>query len=443
MIAHIDADAFFASVLQRKRPELRGKPLLALGMGGGCVIAASYEAKAKGVKTGMRLVDARKLCPEAVALPSDFDEALLASRQIEQILENRCPVIERYSVDEWFLDLATIVGGIPTDLQAWMAELQSTVKQSTELTVSIGAAPSKLLAKMASEYRKPAGATIVIGTQSPAKNHEASRPEPSRRAAGATIVSYTYPPPFARGGGALQGRPSIILTIEQFLRDRPDEAIPGIGRRRGLHSEAHGWKTAWDIANAPRDQVQKLFGRPGLDMQRELLGEALEKVSIESAPPKSISRTRSFASTRNREMVYAHLLHHLTYTMLKMRRDGLACKAVSVWLRSGEYTFDQKESKLPLLMDTEEQVLPYVLRCFEGLFEPGNDYTQIGLGLYGLHPKTGTQYSLFEEPKNVQEAENMQEAMDTLHARYGREALKRGAAMAVRGAKKMHLNTIN
>src|SRR3989344_6115749 len=150
MIAHIDTDAFFASAIQRKGPELRGKPLLALGMGGGCVIAASYEAKAKGVKTGMRLVDARRLCPEASALPSDFDEALLASRQIEQILENRCPVIERYSVDEWFLDLASIVGGIPTDLQAWMVELQSTVKQSTELTVSIGAAPSKLLAKMAS-----------------------------------------------------------------------------------------------------------------------------------------------------------------------------------------------------------------------------------------------------------------------------------------------------
>ena len=72
MIAHIDADAFFASVLQRKNPLLKGKPFLALGAGGGCVIAASYEAKAYGVKTGMRLVEARKLVPHAIALPSDF-----------------------------------------------------------------------------------------------------------------------------------------------------------------------------------------------------------------------------------------------------------------------------------------------------------------------------------------------------------------------------------
>ena len=76
MLAHIDADAFFASALQRRHPELKGQPLLALGMGGGCVIAASYEAKALGVKTGMRLVEARKLAPKAIAMPSDFSEAL-------------------------------------------------------------------------------------------------------------------------------------------------------------------------------------------------------------------------------------------------------------------------------------------------------------------------------------------------------------------------------
>ncbi len=400
MIAHIDADAFFASALQRKRPDLKGKPLLALGMGGGCVIAASYEAKAYGVKTGMRLTEAKKLCPKAVALPSDFDEALLASRQIEQILEDHCPVIARYSVDEWFLDLRSMV--LPDNLKYGMQELQEAVQKSTDLTVSIGIAPSKLLAKMASEYRKPAGMTILLPNPSPSPN-----------------------------------------PIEAFLRDRPAEAIPGIGRRRALHSTAHGWKTAWDIAVAPQEQIQKLFGRPGLAMQRELLGEMIETVSIESAPPKSISRTRSFPSTRSREMVYAHLLHHLTYTMLKMRREGLACKAVSVWLRNHAYTLKRQESTLPFAADTEEQVLPYIQRCFESLFESGNKYTQVGLGLHALNPKSCMQYSLFEEPRMMHEAEGIQQAMDTLHARYGREALKRGAAMAVKGAKKMHLNTIN
>ncbi|MBT7337885.1 hypothetical protein HN801_04220, partial [Candidatus Peregrinibacteria bacterium] len=252
MIAHIDADAFFASALQRKRPDLKGKPLLALGMGGGCVIAASYEAKACGIKTGMRLGDARRLCPNAVALPSDFDEALLASRQIEQILQNRCPIIQRYSVDEWFLDVRALPGGVPEDILGWAVELKDTVSRSVGLTVSIGVGPSKLLAKMSSEYQKPFGATIVL----PHKD--------SKRA----------------------NCPSI-LTIEEFLRDRTDDSIPGIGARRAVHAEANGWHTAWDIANADKEKVQRLFGRPGLDMQRELLGEALEKVETESAPPKS------------------------------------------------------------------------------------------------------------------------------------------------------------
>jgi hypothetical protein len=177
-------------------------------------------------------------------------------------------------------------------------------------------------------------------------------------------------------------------------------------------------------------------------MQRELLGECVEIVETESTPPKSISRTRSFPSTQEREMVYAHLLHHLTYTMLKMRREGLACKAISVWLRNGSYTFDQKESKLPQPMDTEEQVLPYVHRCFEKLFEFGIGYTQVGMGLYGLNPKGGTQFSLFEDPARTQEAEGIQGAMDKLHKRFGRGSLKRGAAMAVNLTKEQHINAI-
>lgn len=413
MIAHIDADAFFASALQRKRPDLKGKPLLALGMGGGCVIAASYEAKAKGVKTGMRLSEAKRLCPKAVALPSDFDEALLASRQIEQILQNRCPIIQRYSVDEWFLDLRSIVGGLPDNLKYWAEDIQNTVQQSTGLTVSIGIASSKLLAKMASEYIKPAGLTIIW----PNTHHP------------------------SRGRGA-QGHPSL-LTVDVFLHDRVAAAIPGIGKRREAHCEAYNWKTAWDIANAPAEDIQKLFGRPGLAMQRELLGECTEKVCAEVAPPKSISRTRSFIPVRSREMVYAHLLHHLTYTMLKMRRENLACRSISVWLRNDAYTFDHKEMKLPLPMDTEEQILPYVHRCFESLYESGHNYTQIGLGLHSLNPKGGTQYSLFEDVQKIDEAEDIQEAMDNLHARYGRESLKRGSAMAIQSAKKQHLNTIN
>lgn len=417
MICHIDADAFFASALERRRPELKGKPILALGMGGGCVIAASYPAKAKGVKTGMRMTEAKKLCPEAIALPSDFDEALLASKQIESILQNHFPIMQRYSVDEWFVDMNSIPGGYPKHPDAYIQTLQDTVLASTSLTVSIGVGSSKLLAKMASEYKKPAGLTIVTNQHTNTLSRQG--------------VSGCGP----------KGR--IYVHLKDFLFDRPAAAIPGIGKRRELHSEAHNWHTAWDIAKADQETIVTLFGRPGLFMQRELNGECIEPVVLEKAPPKSISRTRSFRKTTDREFVYAHLLHHLTYTMLKMRREGLACKLISVWLRGDSYMFEKKESKLPLPMDTEEQVLPYVHRCFEKLYEHGKAYTQIGLGLYGLNPKGGVQYCLFEDPKKTDEAEDVQQALDSLHKRYGRESLKRASALPVESAKKQRLGAVN
>ncbi|MEK7218705.1 MAG: DNA polymerase IV, partial [Patescibacteria group bacterium] len=117
----MDADSFFASVLVRQNPSLKGKPILALGMGGGCVIAASYEAKAKGVKTGMRVKDALLLVPDALRLPSDFRETGLASAQIESVLREMFPVIEQMSIDEWFVDLRALAGGVPpsTSLEAF------------------------------------------------------------------------------------------------------------------------------------------------------------------------------------------------------------------------------------------------------------------------------------------------------------------------------------
>jgi nucleotidyltransferase/DNA polymerase involved in DNA repair len=185
VIAHVDADSFFASVLLRLYPHLRGKPLLAVGMGGNCVIAATYEAKAKGVKTGMRLSEARVLVPGAIEMPSDFRETGIASEQIEAILKDVFPIIEQMSIDEWFLDLRSMIGGVPKDPRAWGLETQKNVLQMTDLSVSIGIAPSKLLAKMAGEYRKPAGVTFLKESD-----------------------------------------------IKAFLKDRPAAAIPGIGTLR-------------------------------------------------------------------------------------------------------------------------------------------------------------------------------------------------------------------
>lgn len=395
MLCHIDADAFFASVLQRKHPRLKGKPLLALGMGGGCVIAASYEAKAKGVRTGMRVVEARKLCPGACEMPSDFEETAIASRQIEIILGEQCPIVEKISVDEWFLNLSTLQSGVPQDLTLWAMHLQQDVLRRTDISVSVGIANSKLLSKMASEYRKPAGVTVVDTS-----------------------------------------------SIESFLCDRPAEAIPGIGKRRSLHAQAYRWQTAWDIANADTETVRRLFGKPGNDMQQELLGHRTEEVETVYAPPKSLSRCRSFRATKDEKNIFSSVLDHLSYTVMKMRRYSLMCCEINLWLRNGEYHHDGRHVKLPQPMDTEEQLLPYVRQCFRRLHEETPHCTQTGLALCGLRPKGALQYSLFEDVVQTSGAEKMQEKLDELHERYGRESVTRGSAMPHKRGGKPHLNIL-
>ncbi len=398
MIAHVDADSFFVSVLVRKHPKLAGKPVLAMGMGGGSVIAASYEAKAKGVRTGMRLSEAIKLCPDALQVPSDFRETGLASDQIESIIQEHCPFIEKMSVDEWYLDLTSMVGGVPRNLSLFAESMRTAILTRTHISVSVGVGQSKLLAKMAGEYRKPGGIAVI--TDAPV-----------------TIEKWA-------------------IERETFLRDRVAAAIPGIGRKRSIHTEEQGWHTAFDIATADPDTLIRLFGRPGRDMQRELNGEPLSPVSIDHGPPKSISRARSFRPTADRDLLFAHALRHMEYTSLKMRRQHLSCKGLSVWLRDDKYEYASSNRSLPEQSETEDQLRPFVVSCFESLFRKNRRYTQVGLNLWHLVPTSAKQYSLFQDPSVSEKDERMQQALDSLHDRFGRDAITRGAALKVSSGTK-------
>jgi DNA polymerase-4/DNA polymerase V len=393
MIAHVDADAFFASVLQRQHPHLKGKPLLALGMGGGCVIAASYEAKAKGVRTGMPLKEAHPLCPEAIAIPSDFLDACVASDQIETIIHSHAPIVEKMSVDEWYIDLGSLVGGVPDEPRAWAEDLQREVERNVSLTVSIGVAATKLLAKMSGEYRKPAGVTVI-------------------------------------------GDMSGALSIEAFLRDRPAAAIPGIGRKRQTHAEIHDWKTAWDIATAPTETLVHLFGKPGAEMQQELRGEPVFVVEEDSRPPQSISRCRSFRGTKDRHQVFGFVLQHATHCIAKMRRQNLSCRSVFVWLRDGTYRHDGRRRVLPQPLDTEEEIFPYIRSCFDRIFDPRTPVTQCGVCLADLCPTGAEQYSLFAETQETDHAETLQVSLDAVRERYGRDSITRGLGVGIRGKTK-------
>ncbi len=408
MIAHLDADSFFASVLLRKHPSLKGKPLLAVGMGGGCVIAATYEAKAKGVKTGMRLKEARMLAPNAVEMPADFRETSIASAQIESILKDLCPLVEQMSIDEWFLDLSSLVGGSPNYLRQWAKEVRERILQATDLSMSVGVAPSKLLAKMASEYRKPGGITIV--------DLPSSLGPPERTGS-------------VRAGGEVGGG---SMNIEEFLKDRPAAAIPGIGKQRSTKTDAAGIVTAWDFAQRTDEILTSMCGKQGREMKRELLGDMLFPVRANANPPKSISRCRTFRATTDTDLLKAHLLKHLEYCTMKMRRQGLVCREISIHLRTADYVYAGMHHRFERPCSTAEQMMPAALMLLADMTKNRAQRNQIGLALLGLVPIGMIQQSIFEDLADIVADERLQAALDDIQTRFGRDSVTRATALSVK-----------
>ena len=343
----------------------------------------------------MPLKEAALLCPDAVSMASNFLDAQRASTHIENLLKNHAPIIEKMSVDEWFVDLRSLVGGIPQDLIAWGKEVQREVQANVGLSVSAGIAPTKLLAKMASEYQKPAGVTAI-------------------------------------------GDQKGLISIEAFLADRPAAAIPGIGSKRKTHADLYNWTTALDVAKAPKETIIHLFGRPGLELQQELSGIALWAVEEDTRPPKSISRCRSFRRTTEKDLVLGFILQHTTHCIRKMRRHHLSCTHVSVWVRGTDYAHASRARKLPQPLDTEDEIIPYIQSCFARLYHPSTQYTQVGICLSGLQATGGDQYSLFESTDTLDKAHNIQDSLDEVRKRYGRDSIMRGRGVAI---TKTHRNT--
>src|SRR6266705_2733304 len=220
-ILHADVDAFFASVEQRDDPRLRGRPVI---VGGGVVLAASYEAKAYGIRTAMGGRQARRLCPEAVVVPPRFSAYMEASRALFAVFEDASPVVEGLSIDEAFLDVRGMerIAGTPVEIAV---RLRAAVRERVGLPVTVGVARTKFLAKVASGVAKPDGLLEVPPDGELAFLH----PLPVERLWGVGPVT----------SGKLHERG--ILTVGQVAQLAEDTLVSmlGLASGRHLHALAH------------------------------------------------------------------------------------------------------------------------------------------------------------------------------------------------------------
>ncbi|SAI55137.1 DNA-damage-inducible protein p [Bordetella ansorpii] len=273
-IVHVDMDAFYASVEQRDRPELKGLPVVVAWTGPRSVVcAASYEARRFGVHSAMSAMRAERLCPDAVFVPPDFNRYRAVSRQVREIFSRHTDLIEPLSLDEAYLDVTQNKRGLATATEVARA-IRDEIRAETGLTASAGIAPNKFLAKIASDWNKPDGQFVI--------------------------------------------RPHRVL---EFLRELPVRKVPGVGKVTQARMETLGIRTVGDLRQRPLTELELHFGRYGYRLHE--LSNGIDEREVE---PDQVAQQVSAETTFSTDL----LLHELGESL-----DRLAAKVWEQGQRKG------------------------------------------------------------------------------------------------------------
>jgi DNA polymerase-4 len=316
-ILHIDMDAFFSAVEQRRRPELADKPVVVGGGGDptkrGVVSTASYEARKFGIHSAMPLRTAYKLCPHAIFLPVDYEEYSRVSKEVKAILREFSPIMEDVGIDEAFLDISSI--DRPSEKIA--EEIKKRIRGETGLTCSIGIAPNKLLAKMASDMHKPDGFTLITEDD---------------------IRSRIWPLPVRK--------------------------LWGVGPKTEAYLKEKGIQTVEDLASLSLDRLIEEFGQSYGSYLYEASRGIDESSLITHWEPKSISRETTFQRDVDNWQALAKALVELTKeVVLHMKEEGYQGRTVTLKIRFNDFKTFTRAKTLSQHIDSEEEVRKAAFNC--------------------------------------------------------------------------------
>jgi DNA polymerase-4 len=374
-ILHVDLDAFFAAVEQRDRPELRGKPVV-VGVGGpterGVVSAASYEARRYGIRSAMPLRTAAALGPDVVFVPVDGRKYGRVSREVMEILRRYTPAVEQISIDEAFLDVAgsEALLGSPIEIAH---SIKATVKAELDLVVSVGVATSKLVAKVASDLKKPDGLVVV---------------EPG--------------------------------TEADFLAPLPISRLWGVGARTAAALADFGVSTIGDLAALPDDLLARRFGKQGPVLAQRARGIDVSRVSS-ADPARSVSHEHTFdIDTSDPEVLERTLLALSEGVAGRLRRGGVKAQTIAVKVRDQSFTTVSRQRTLTDPTDDTEFIFQMALELARPQFK-GIKVRLLGVG--ASHLEQGEQLPLFGEADARRR--RVTEAADEIRKRYGSKAIRR------------------
>ncbi|MEO1192436.1 MAG: DNA polymerase IV [Pseudomonadota bacterium] len=385
-IAHIDCDAFYASVEKRDRPELRDKPVIVGGGRRGVVSAACYTARLYGVRSAMPMFKALKLCPSAVVIRPEMSKYATIGRQIRQMMLETTPLVEPLSIDEAFLDLTgteALHGGPPART---LAGLVKRIEAEVGITASIGLSYNKSLAKIASDLDKPRGFSLL-------------------------------------------GR----ADAADFLAGQPVSLIWGVGKSLRGSLERQGIHLIGDLLRFEEAELLARFGAMGSRLYHFARGEDSRRVSPERET-KSISSETTFSYDLSDLAALEGALWPLCEAVARrLKRAELAGRAVALKLKTAEFRIITRHRRL----DDPTQLAGRLFETGQGLLKAeadGRAFRLIGIGCDDLCPARLADPPSLLEPQRQRQAA-MESAIDRLRDKLGPNAVQRGRGFKPEGAK--------
>ncbi len=395
-ILHVDADSFFAAVEVAQNPQLRGLPVCVLAANAPCILAATYEAKRLGVHTAMSLYEAKKILPQnAVYIHAHFSLYAQYSARMFRILRDFSPAVEEYSIDEAFVDLAGLRRLYKKPYAEIARDIAARVERELGIPVSIGVAPTRTLAKIASKKNKPRGLCEV-----PRKG------------------------------------------VVEFLKTVQASDVPGLGPNSIALLRKYNVYTALDFVSLHEQKVRTLLAKPGVILWKELQGDAVTQVRSEPEDPKSLSRIRSFSSTSDFVFMKQHLIHHLAICTYKLRRLQMGARKVYVYIRDTNYNIVGAEWQESRAHASALRFLSSTLPLFENV-AIGKTARSVGVVFSGLEKSSNYQLSLFSEDNQIAKQEHLLAASDKINLKYGAFTVRPAELFKVQDERTLSIPLLN
>ena len=382
LIGHLDADCFYVSCERVRFPGLRNTPVGVLGNQGACVIAKSYEMKERGVRTALPIWEAQKLCPEAIYVKRDFHWYETLSRKILDLVKEVSPAVEYYSIDELFFDASSLTQVFRQPFLEAAKTLQGLVMEGIGIPVSIGIAPTKILAKLISDSAKPFGVGVVLDE----------------------------------------------ISRWNLLRGKSVEDITGIAGKSRQKLEQHGIVTCEDFAKAPRALLREILTKKGEDLWWEINGIPLQPLETQRPYHKAISRGGSIGkASGDKVRAEAWLIRNTERLIEALQNYAFYCARVALYLgyKDDRSTFGEMNLWEPSAHF--EELGPSFRMLFEKGWKSGQKLHY--MHVFALHLQfPGTyQQSLFSRKSSFTPSRS--DVMKLVNARNGRFAVRSAATL--------------